>query len=74
MLMSLRLFSPAFNWGDLTTHLPILILSQDMDSQMGSELLNQILEEDIISLSGGGSDTELMEPEEDLSTTRPYSQ
>ena len=39
---------------------------------MRSELLNQIFEEDIISLSGVESDTELMEPEEDLNTTRPY--
>ena len=64
MLMSLRLFSPAFNWVDLTTYLPILILSQD--SQMRSKLLNQILEENMISLRGGELDTELMEPEEDF--------
>ena len=42
-----------FTIQELTTHLPALIPSQDMDSQMGSELLNQIFEEDIISLSGG---------------------
>ena len=40
---------------------------------MDSELLNQILEEDIISLSGGESDTDLMGLKEDLNTTRPYS-
>ena len=40
---------------------------------MGREYLNQILEEDIILLSVGESDTELMEPEEDLNITRPYS-
>ena len=40
---------------------------------MVSKLLNKIFEEDIISLSGGDSDTELMEPEEDLNETRPYS-
>ena len=40
---------------------------------MVSELLNKIFEEDIISLSGGDSDTELMEPEENLNVTRPYS-
>ena len=40
---------------------------------MGSELLNQIFEEDIILLSGGESDTELIEPEEDLNETQPYS-
>ena len=39
---------------------------------MGSELLNQIFEEDI-SLNGGDSDNKLMEPEEDLNETRPYS-
>ena len=40
---------------------------------MGSELLNQIFEEDIILLSGGELDTELIEPEEDLNETPPYS-
>ena len=40
---------------------------------MGSELRNKILEEDIISLNGGDFDTELLEPEEDLNETRPYS-
>ena len=40
---------------------------------MDSELLNQILEEDIISLSGGESDTDLTGLKEDLNTTRPYA-
>ena len=44
-----------------------------MDSQMHSELLNQILEEDIILLSGGESDTDLMGLDKDLNITRLYS-
>ena len=40
---------------------------------MASEPLNQILEEETISLSCGESDTKLIEPEEDLNITRPYS-
>ena len=44
-----------------------------MDSQLGNDHLNQIFEENIISLSGCDSDTELIELEEDLNKTRPYS-
>ena len=46
---------------------------------MNSELLEKILEDDIISVSGGKSDVDLLGPdfgldiEEDLSTTKPYS-
>ena len=49
-----------------------------MDSQMNSELLDKILEDDMISLSGSESDVSLLGPdlglhlEEDLETTKPY--
>ena len=47
-----------------------------MDSQMNGELLNEMLEGDIISLSGGESDSDLLgpdfgrDPKEDLNTRR----
>ena len=50
-----------------------------MDSQTNSELLNEMLEVDISSLSGGESDIDLLgpdfglDPKEDLNTTRLYS-
>ena len=46
---------------------------------MNSELLNEMLERDIISLSGGECDIDLLgpdlglDPKEDLNTTKPYS-
>ena len=46
---------------------------------MNSELLNEMLEGDIISLRGGESDIELLGPDfgldlkEDQNTTKPYS-
>ena len=49
-----------------------------MDSQMNSELLDSILGDDVISLSSGESDVDLLGPdlslgfEEDLDTTKPY--
>ena len=50
-----------------------------MDSQMNSELLDKISEDDMISLSGGESDVDLLGPdlvldlEEDSDTNKPYS-
>ena len=50
-----------------------------MDSQMNSELLDKILDDDMISLSGVESDVDILGPdlglnlEEDLDTTKPYS-
>ena len=47
-----------------------------MESQMDSELLDKILEDDMISLSGGESDVDLLGPdlsldlEEDLDTKK----
>ena len=56
-----------------------LNFSQIIDSQIDSELLDSILENDIISLSGGKSDTDLLGHDLDLNlnenmdTTKPYS-
>ena len=50
-----------------------------MDSQMNSELLNKVLEDDMISLRGGESDVDLLGPDlsldlqEDLDTKKRYS-
>lgn len=50
-----------------------------MDSQMNSELLDKILQDHIISLSGGESNIDLLEADigldlqEDLDTNKPYS-
>ena len=52
---------------------------QVMDSQMNSELLNEMLEGNIISLSSGESNIDLLgpdfglDPKEGLNTTKPYS-
>ena len=49
-----------------------------MNSQINNELPNIILEDDIISLSGGESEIDLLVPDfgldldEDLDTTKPY--
>ena len=56
-----------------------LYISQVMDSQIDSETLNNILENDMISLSGGESDANLLGPDvdvnshEDIPTTKPFS-
>ena len=63
----------------LTPRLFTSIFSQVKFSQINSELLHKILEDFIISLSGGESDVDLLGPdfgldiEEDLNTTKPYS-
>ena len=55
------------------------LLTQVMNSQMNSELLDKILESDMILLSGGKFDVNLLGPdlgldlEEDLNITKPYS-
>ena len=56
----------------------IAIFLQDMDSEINSVLLNEMLEEDIISLSSGESDTELLQSDFGWSAkedwiTRPIS-
>ena len=54
-------------------------ISQVMDSQVDSKTLNNLLEHDMISLSGGESDTDLLRPhldtnsQEDMHTTTPFS-
>ena len=56
-----------------------LHFSQVMDSQIDSEILDNILENHIISLSGGESDIDLLGPDlglnlhEDIDTMKPYS-
>ena len=56
-----------------------LFTSQVMDSQVDSETLNNLLENDMISLSGGESDIDLMgsDPDtnyrEDMRTTKHFS-
>ena len=50
-----------------------------MNTQMNSKLLDKIMKDDMISLSGGESDVDLLGPdlgldlEEDLDTIKPYS-
>ena len=51
---------------------------QDMDSEINSIVLNEMLEEDFISLSGGESDTDLLQSDfgrnaKEDQITRPYS-
>ena len=53
--------------------------SQVMDSKADSEILNNLLEDDMISLSGGESDIDLLGPDpdinsqEDMRITKPFS-
>ena len=56
-----------------------LLNSQVMDSQVDNEILNNLLENDMISLSGGESDIDFLgsDPDtnsrEDMRTTKPFS-
>ena len=56
-----------------------LLTSQVMDSQVDNEILNNLLENDMISLSGGESDIDFLgsDPDtnsrEDMRTTKPFS-
>lgn len=61
------------------THTHIhLYISEPMDNQVDSETLNKLLENDMISLSGGKSDTDLRETDpdansqEDVCTTETF--
>ena len=52
-----------FTIQSLTTRLSTPISSQVMDSQLNSQLLKKILEDDMISMSSGESDHNLLEPD-----------